>query len=200
MDDELIAALGEEPRLMPYLHLPVQSGSDRVLRAMNRRHTAESYLRTIEHVRAARPDIAISGDLIVGFPGEDEAAFEETMSLAREVRYASCFSFKYSRRPGTPGATMRGQVAEGAKAERLARLQALLEEQRQAFNARQVGRTLPVLFEAPGRHEGQLKGRSPYLQAVHCDAPAGLIGEVAAVRIEGRGPNSLSGALVTALA
>ncbi|WP_031550307.1 tRNA (N6-isopentenyl adenosine(37)-C2)-methylthiotransferase MiaB [Parvularcula oceani] len=193
MDDALIEAFAEEEKLMPYLHLPVQSGSTRILKAMNRQHTAEDYLRLIERIRAARPDIAISGDMIVGFPGEDEAAFEETMSLTREVDYAACYSFKYSRRPGTPGATMRGQVAEDAKAERLARLQALLDEQRHAFNARQVGRTLPILFEARGRHEGQLKGRSPYLQSVHAEAPEALIGQVVPVAIERAGPNSLTG-------
>ena len=195
VDDELIEAFGVEPKLMPYLHLPVQSGSDRVLKAMNRRHTAESYLRTIERFRAARPDIAISGDLIVGFPGEDEAAFEETMGLVREVGYAACYSFKYSRRPGTPGATMPRQVAEDAKSERLARLQALLDEQKRAFNAAQVGRVLPVLIEGPGRHQGQLRGKSPYLQSVHLDAPASLIGGVVPVRIEHAAANSLGGAL-----
>ena len=195
VDDELIEAFGEEPKLMPYLHLPVQSGSDRVLRAMNRRHTADVYLRIIERFRDARPDIAISGDLIVGFPGEDEAAFEETMSLVREVGYASCYSFKYSRRPGTPGATMPRQVAEVAKSERLARLQARLDADKRAFNAAQVGRVLPVLIEGPGRHEGQVRGKSPYLQSVHLDGPASLIGDIAAVRIESAGANSLSGSL-----
>ncbi|MBB4658009.1 tRNA (N6-isopentenyl adenosine(37)-C2)-methylthiotransferase MiaB [Parvularcula dongshanensis] len=195
MDDALIRAFAEEPKLMPYLHLPVQSGSTKILKAMNRRHTAEDYLRLIERIRAARPDIAISGDFIVGFPGEDEAAFEETMRLTREVGYAACFSFKYSRRPGTPGATMPKQVAEDAKAERLARLQALLDQQRLDFNRAQIGRTLPVLFEAEGRHEGQLKGRSPYLQAVHADAPATLIGQIAAVEIDAAAQMSLSGRL-----
>jgi tRNA-2-methylthio-N6-dimethylallyladenosine synthase len=194
MTEELINTFGEEEKLMPYLHLPVQSGSDRVLKAMNRRHTAESYLRTIERVRTARPGIAIAGDLIVGFPGEDEAAFEETMSLTREVGYASCFSFKYSRRPGTPGASMRGQVAEGVKAERLARLQALLDEQRRAFGAAQVGQVLPVLVEAKGHKPGQVRGRSPYLQGVHFEGGGALIGQIVPVRIEGVGTNSLSGA------
>ena len=181
---------------MPYLHLPVQSGSDRVLKAMNRKHTADDYLRTIERFRAARPDIAISGDLIVGFPGEDEAAFEETVSLVRAVNYASCYSFKYSRRPGTPGATMPKQVSEDAKSERLARLQALLDDQKRAFNVAQVGRVLPVLIEGPGRHEGQVRGKSPYLQSVHLDGPVSLVGEVAEVRIDGAAANSLSGALL----
>ena len=196
VDDELIEAFGEEPKLMPYLHLPVQSGSDRVLKAMNRKHTADDYLRTIERFRAARPDIAISGDMIVGFPGEDEAAFEETVSLVRAVNYASCYSFKYSRRPGTPGVTMPKQVSEDAKSERLARLQALLDDQKRAFNAAQVGRVLPVLIEGPGRHEGQVRGKSPYLQSVHLDGPVSLVGEVAEVRIDGAAANSLSGALL----
>ena len=195
MDDELIAAFGEEPKLMPYLHLPVQSGSDRILKAMNRGHTAEDYLRQIEAVRAARPDIAISGDMIVGFPGEDDAAFEETMALVREVNYASCFSFKYSRRPGTPGATMPKQVAEDVSAERLYRLQALLEDQKQAFNAGLIGRTLPVLFEKTGREPGQLSGRSPYLQAVFAEGPDSLIGRIVPVEITGTRTNSLSGRL-----
>src|SRR5205085_3486017 len=140
----------------PYLHLPVQAGSDRVLKAMNRAHTAQGYLRLIETIRAARPDIAISGDFIVGFPGERDADFEATLSLVREVGYASAFSFKYSRRPGTPAAAMQGQVDEAIKEERLARLQALLGEQQQAFNEAVVGRTAPVLFEKPGRRLGQV--------------------------------------------
>jgi tRNA-2-methylthio-N6-dimethylallyladenosine synthase len=198
MDDDLIAAHGEVTQVMPYLHLPVQSGSDRVLKAMNRAHTAESYLRTIEKVRAARPDIAISGDFIVGFPGEREIDFEATMSLVRAVGYAGAFSFKYSRRPGTPAAAMAGQVDEAAKAERLARLQALLEAQQRAFNEGQVGKTLDVLVEKPGRHAGQMLGRSPYLQAVHFAGSASLIGRLSAVRIEAAGANSLAGARLAA--
>jgi tRNA-2-methylthio-N6-dimethylallyladenosine synthase len=193
MDDGLIAAHGEVAALMPYLHLPVQSGSDRVLAAMNRGHTAETYLRLIGRVRAARPDIAISGDFIVGFPGEREADFAATLELVRDVGYASAFSFKYSRRPGTPGAAMAGQVSEAEKDDRLARLQAALAAQRAAFNAGLVGKTIPVLFEGPGRHPGQLAGRSPYLQAVHCEAPASLIGAIEAVRIGSAGANSLAG-------
>ncbi|HXV00226.1 MAG TPA: tRNA (N6-isopentenyl adenosine(37)-C2)-methylthiotransferase MiaB [Caulobacteraceae bacterium] len=193
MDDGLIAAHGEVAALMPYLHLPVQSGSDRVLAAMNRGHTAETYLRLIGRVRAARPDIAISGDFIVGFPGEREADFAATLELVRDVGYASAFSFKYSRRPGTPGAAMAGQVSEAEKDNRLARLQAALAAQRAAFNAGLVGKTIPVLFEGPGRHPGQLAGRSPYLQAVHCEAPASLIGAIEAVRIGSAGANSLAG-------
>ena len=193
MDDALIAAHAEVDALMPYLHLPVQAGSDRVLKAMNRAHTADSYLRLIEKVRAARPDIAISGDFIVGFPGEREADFEATLSLVREVGYASAFSFKYSRRPGTPAAAMPAQVADAVKDERLARLQALLNAQQSDFNAAQVGRQLPVLFEKPGRHAGQVVGRSPYLQAVHIEGPAGLIGRIEPVRIAGATKGSLAG-------
>jgi tRNA-2-methylthio-N6-dimethylallyladenosine synthase len=192
MSCELIAAHGEIEALAPYLHLPVQSGSDRILKAMNRGHDADAYLRLVERVRAARPDIALSGDLIVGFPGEREADFEATVALAREVGYASAFSFKYSRRPGTPGAAMTGQVAEPEKEARLARLQAVLAESRDAFNAALVGRTVPVLFEHPGRHPGQVGGRSPYLQAVHCQGPESLIGRIEDVVIRAAGANSLA--------
>ncbi|MGZ6017825.1 MAG: tRNA (N6-isopentenyl adenosine(37)-C2)-methylthiotransferase MiaB [Phenylobacterium sp.] len=198
MDEALIAAHGEVAELMPYLHLPVQSGSDRILKAMNRAHTAESYLRLIEKIRARRPDIAISGDFIVGFPGERESDFEATLALVREVNHATAFSFKYSRRPGTPAAAMPGQVAEEVKDERLARLNALLDEQARAFNASQVGKVLPVLFERPGRHPGQLIGRSPYLQAVHATAPDRLIGQIVPVRIESAARMSLGGALMEA--
>jgi tRNA-2-methylthio-N6-dimethylallyladenosine synthase len=159
---------------------------------MNRGHDAESYLRLIERVRAARPDIAISGDFIVGFPGEREADFEATLDLICQVGYASAFSFKYSRRPGTPGAAMPGQIDETVKEARLARLQALLETQRAAFNAALVGSALPVLFEGPGRHAGQIVGRSPYLQAVHCEGPASLVGQIEPVVIRAAGANSLA--------
>ena len=199
MDEALIAAHGDLPELMPYLHLPVQSGSDRILKAMNRAHTAQSYVRLIERVRAARPDIAISGDFIVGFPGERDSDFEATLSLIREVGYATAFSFKYSRRPGTPAAAMPGQVAEAVKDERLARLNALLDEQARAFNAAQVGKTLPVLFERKGRHPGQLIGRSPYLQAVHALAPDRMIGQIVPVRIEEAARMSLGGVLTDQL-
>ncbi|WP_397419107.1 tRNA (N6-isopentenyl adenosine(37)-C2)-methylthiotransferase MiaB [Phenylobacterium sp.] len=195
MDDALIAAHGEVEALMPYLHLPVQAGSDKVLKAMNRAHTAESYVRLIERIRAARPDIAISGDFIVGFPGERDSDFEATLSLVRDVGYASAFSFKYSRRPGTPAAAMMGQVAPAVADARLQALQTLLVEQQKAFNAAQVGRVLPVLFEKPGRHPGQLIGRSPYLQSVHLEAPAALMGQIAPVRIASAGQNSLAGEL-----
>ncbi|WP_297693853.1 tRNA (N6-isopentenyl adenosine(37)-C2)-methylthiotransferase MiaB [Phenylobacterium sp.] len=199
MDQALIAAHAEVPELMPYLHLPVQAGSDRVLKAMNRAHTAGGYLRLIETIRAHRPDIAISGDFIVGFPGEREADFEATLELVREVGYAQAFSFKYSRRPGTPAAALPGQVPEAVKEARLHRLQALLEEQQGAFNAAQAGRTLPVLFEKAGRRPGQLVGRSPYLQAVHAEAPDRLIGQIIAVRVESAAAHSLAGRLEAGL-
>ena len=195
MDDGLIDAHAEVEALMPYLHLPVQAGSDKVLKAMNRGHTAEHYLRLVERIRAARPDIALSGDFIVGFPGETDADFEKTLEVVREANYASAFSFKYSRRPGTPASAMPGQVSEDVKDERLHRLQALLEEQRQGFNRAMAGRTVPVLFERPGRHAGQILGRSPYLQAVHIEGPERLLGQIVPVRIASAGSNSLTGAL-----
>ncbi len=197
MDDGLIAALGEEKKLMPYLHLPVQAGSDKILKAMNRGHTAADYCNLIARIRAARPDIAISGDFIVGFPGETDKDFEATLALVEEIGYASAFSFKYSRRPGTPGAAMPKQVAEAEKDARLARLQALLERQRRAFNEAQIGEKLPILFEKPGRHPGQLIGRSPYLQSVHVSAPKSMLGLIAPARIDGVTPNALAGVLMT---
>ena len=195
MGDDLIGAHGELPELMPYLHLPVQAGGDRILKAMNRDHTAESYVKLIEKIRAARPDIAMSGDFIVGFPGERDGDFEKTLDLVREVGFASAFSFKYSRRPGTPASAMPGQVEEEVKAERLERLNQLLDDQQRAFNAAQVGKVLPVLFEKPGRHPGQIVGRSPYLQAVHCEGGEQLIGKIVPVRIESAAKMSLGGVL-----
>ncbi|MEO0625034.1 MAG: tRNA (N6-isopentenyl adenosine(37)-C2)-methylthiotransferase MiaB [Pseudomonadota bacterium] len=192
MDDDLIAAHADVPELMPYLHLPVQSGSDRVLKAMNRKHSAQSYIDLIGRIRSARPDIALSGDFIVGFPGETDAEFTATMALVREVGYAQAYSFKYSPRPGTPAADA-AQVPEAEKSERLAQLQALLAEQQAAFNRAQIGQTLPVLVEKPGRHSGQMVGRSPYLQAVHLDADPGSKGQIIDVEIAAAGPNSLSG-------
>jgi len=193
MDDALIAAHAEVEALAPYLHLPVQSGSDRVLKAMNRAHTVDSYARLAERIRAARPDIALSSDFIVGFPGETDADFEATLGLVRHVGFAGAFTFKYSRRPGTPAAALPGQVDEAVKTGRLARLQALIEAQQRAFNANQVGRELMVLFERPGRHPGQIIGRSPYLQSVHCEGDESLIGQMAPVRIIGAAHNSLTG-------
>jgi tRNA-2-methylthio-N6-dimethylallyladenosine synthase len=193
MDEELIAAHREVPALMPYLHLPIQSGSDRVLAAMNRKHSAAHYLDIIKAVRQARPEIALSSDFIVGFPGESEADFEATLALIRAVGYAGAFSFKYSRRPGTPGAERADQIDESLKEERLARLQALLDEQRRAFNAETVGRTVDVLIEKRGRHSGQIAGRSPYQQAVHLDGPEELICQIVPVEIIAAAPNSLLG-------
>ncbi|WP_019171868.1 tRNA (N6-isopentenyl adenosine(37)-C2)-methylthiotransferase MiaB [Pseudaminobacter salicylatoxidans] len=191
MDDELIAAHRDLPSLMPYLHLPVQAGSDRILKAMNRKHTAADYLRLIERIRAARPDIAMSGDFIVGFPGETDADFEDTMELVRAVDYAQAFSFKYSPRPGTPGAEMDGHVAEAVKDERLQRLQALLNEQQNAFLASLVGTTIETLIEKPGRQAGQIVGRSPWLQPVILDEKAGRIGDIVSARITNTGHASL---------
>ena len=168
---------------MPYLHLPVQSGSDRILKAMNRRHKAADYLALIDRIRAAQPDIALSGDFIVGFPGETDADFEATLDLVRSVRYAQAFSFKYSPRPGTPGAEMKGQVPEQVKDERLQRLQALLNEHQQEFTQSRVGMRFDVLIEKPGRRPGQLVGRSPWLQPVIVDETAGEIGDIIPVRI-----------------
>lgn len=197
MDEALIAAHGTQYALMPYLHLPVQSGSDKILKAMNRDHTAADYLALIERIRAARPDIALSGDFIVGFPSETEADFEATLDLVRAVRYASAFTFKYSRRPGTPASGMGAQIDEAVKNERLARLNALLEDQQKAFNAAMVGRTVDVLIEREGRHAGQILGRSPYLQAVHAEGPKSLIGQIVPIRIEAAARMSLSGVLAT---
>ncbi len=191
MDDALIAAHRDLPKLMPYLHLPVQSGSDRILRAMNRRHSAGEYLRLVERVRDARPDIALSGDFIVGFPGETEADFEETMALIETVGYAQAYSFKYSPRPGTPVAEIDDRIDEAVKSDRLLRLQALLNDQQKAFNNSCRDRIMDVLFERAGRNPGQLVGRSPWLQAVQVDAPERLIGEVAVVRVREIGANSL---------
>jgi tRNA-2-methylthio-N6-dimethylallyladenosine synthase len=193
MDDELIAAHRDLDALMPYLHLPVQSGSDRVLAAMNRRHTRSDYLRLVERVRAVRPDIALSGDFIVGFPEETEQDFADTLSIVEEVGYASAFSFKYSPRSGTPAAGASGQIAEAEKARRLARLQAVINACQTAFNQSTVGRTADVLFERRGRHDGQIVGRSPWLLPVQVDASASLIGTIGRVTINAVGGNSLFG-------
>jgi tRNA-2-methylthio-N6-dimethylallyladenosine synthase len=192
MDHELIAAHRDVAMLMPFLHLPVQSGADRVLAAMNRGHTADDYLRLVARLRAARPDIALSSDFIVGLPGETDTDFAATLALAREVGFAQAFSFKYSPRPGTPAATAPGQVPDAEKDRRLAELQALLRAQQVQFNARCVGLSLPVLFTGPGRHPGQVAGRSPFLQPVHVLGPADLIGREMPVKIAAALPNSLS--------
>lgn len=193
MNDDLIAAHRDLPKVMPYLHLPVQSGSDRILRAMNRRHRADDYLRIVDRLRAARPDIALSSDFIVGFPGETDEDFRATVRLVEQVGVASAYSFKYSKRPGTPGAELDDQVSEPLKKARLAELQALLEKQAADFNAKCVGRTVDVLFEKPGRHPGQITGRSPYLQSVQVDGDIDLIGSALPVRIVAPGPHSLFG-------
>ncbi len=198
MTEDLIAAHAENPKLMPYLHLPVQSGSDRILKAMNRGHTAEHYLRLVERVRAARPDMALSGDFIVGFPGETDADFRATLAIVKEARYASAYSFKYSPRPGTPAAEHDRQISESEKLARLHELQALIAAQQTEFNASLVGRTVPVLLEKPGRKPGQLIGRSPYLQPVHLEAENSLIGSIVDTHITGVGTNSLSGQYATA--
>ena len=191
MDDSLIAAHATLPALMPYLHLPVQSGSDRILKVMNRRHTASDYIALITRIRAARPDLALSGDFIVGFPGETDQDFEDTLEVVKAVGYAQAFSFKYSTRPGTPGAELKDQVPEAVKAERLERLQALLLSQQQAFNQACIGRDIDLLLEKPGRMPGQLIGRSPWLQSVNVDAKGVEIGDIIRVRITAAGPNSL---------
>lgn len=195
MEADLVVLHRDDPAFMPYLHLPVQSGSDAVLSAMNRKHTADDYRRIIETVRTARPDIALSSDFIVGFPGESDADFEETMRLVRDIGFASAFSFKYSPRPGTPAATREGQVPEAVKTERLHALQALLTAQQKAFNEATVGRTVDVLFEKAGRHPGQIAGKSPYLQAVQVDGAESLIGTIQPVRITGLATFSLFGTL-----
>lgn len=194
MTDDLIRAHGEIPALMPYLHLPVQAGSDRVLAAMNRRHTADDYRRIIERLRRARPDLALSSDFIVGFPGETDAEFAATLQLVEEIGFAQAYSFKYSPRPGTPAAAL-SQLPEVVKRERLAALQDVLDRQQRAFNAAFLGRTVPVLFDRPGRHPGQLLGRTPYMQVVHTDVEPSGLGAILPVEIEGIGANSLAGRL-----
>jgi len=195
MDAGLIAAHGELAALMPQLHLPIQSGSDRVLAAMNRHHSRADYLDVVARLRAARPDIALTSDFIVGFPGETEEDFDDSLRLVEDVGFAGAFSFKYSPRPGTPAAKRDDQVDDAVKTDRLARLQSAIERQRMAFNHACAGRYFDVLFEKPGRRAGQLVGRSPYLQPVNVMAPSSLIGEIASVRITGIGANSLFGAL-----
>jgi tRNA-2-methylthio-N6-dimethylallyladenosine synthase len=197
MEASLIAAHRDLPALMPLLHLPVQSGSDRVLAAMNRKHTRSDYLDVIARMRAVRPDMAFSTDFIVGFPGEREEDFHDTLSLVDEVGFVSAYSFSYSPRPGTPAAEMAEQVAEDVKSERLQRLQRAIEHQQAAFNARCLGGTFEVLFEKPGRHPGQVVGRSPYLQPVPVMASSSLIGEIRAVTMIEIRTNSLVGTLAS---
>ncbi len=193
MDDDLIAAHREVAILMPFLHLPVQSGSDRMLEAMNRRHTVADYRRIVDRLRTARSDLALSSDFIVGFPGETDEDFAATITLIRDIGFAQAYSFKYSPRPGTPAALSEDQVADEVKSERLQILHELLQQGQRDFNLSCQNRTLPVLFERPGRHPGQLVGRSPFMQGVHAQAPARCEGAVLPVRITGVGPNSLAG-------
>ncbi len=193
MTEGLIAAHGDVEKLMPFLHLPVQSGSDRILKAMNRSHSRDSYMRILDRVRAVRPDIAFSGDFIVGFPGESDADFEDTLSLVREVGHAQAYSFKYSPRPGTPAADMADQIPMAVMDERLQRLQAQIVTDQTDFNDRTVGRTTDVLLERPGKFDGQLIGKSPWLQSVHVLAPNLSIGDIVTVQITDSGPLSLKG-------
>ena len=193
MDDDLIRVHGSVAKLMPYLHLPVQAGSYRTLKAINRKHTGDDYRRVIDKLRAARPDIALASDFIVGFPGETDADFEETLRLVRDVNYAQAYSFKYSPRPGTPAATSEEQVPEDVKIARLAVLQDLLAEQQSAFNAQFIGRTMPVLFDRPGRRAGQLAGRSPWLHAVHAEGPDSWRNNIVDIAIAAAGPRGLTG-------
>lgn len=195
VDAELIAAHRDVPELMPFLHLPVQSGSDKVLKAMNRRHNAGDYREIVGRLRAAQPDIALSSDFIVGFPGETDGDFRETMALVRDVGFVQAYSFKYSPRPGTPAADMEDQVPEALKSERLQELQGELNRQQIVFNESCVGRTMPVLFDRPGARDGQLVGRSPYMQAVHASLPTNLMGDIVTVMIDTAKPNSLSAAV-----
>lgn len=196
MDAALIEAHRDIPALMPFMHLPAQSGSDRILKAMNRKHSARDYLKIIERLRSARPDLAISSDFIVGFPGESEQDFTDTMDLIREVGFANSFSFKYSRRPGTPATGLSGKIEESIMSARLAELQTLLDEQRKAFNRSAMGKTIDVLFEKPGRYAGQLGGKTPYLQAIHVEGSTDLIGDVHRVEVVEALPNSLRGRIV----
>ena len=197
MSNALIAAHGAIPQLMPYLHLPVQSGSDTILAAMNRKHGRDRYFDIIDRLRAARPDIAFTSDFIVGFPGETEADHAQTMEMVSRVDFALAYSFKYSRRPGTPGATLPGQLKEDVKDARLLELQALLFQQQTAFNRSKIGQTVPVLFDRPGRNPGQVMGRSPWLQSVYVSAPERIIGQILPVRVTGATQNSLTGDIVT---
>jgi tRNA-2-methylthio-N6-dimethylallyladenosine synthase len=197
MNDQLYEIHGSCDKLMPYLHLPVQSGSDRILAAMNRGYTAADYHAAVARLRRVRPDIALSGDFIVGFPGETEADFQATLDLVRAVTYAQAYSFKYSARPGTPSALLDDQVPAEVGSERLQRLQDLLDQQQRDFNQHMVGRTLPLLLDRPGRRPGQLVGRSPYMQAVHLDGDTALLGNIVEVKITAAHANSLAGELTT---
>ncbi len=198
MTDDLIEIHATEPKLMPYLHLPFQAGSDRILAAMNRKHTVAEYRALVTRIRAANPEIALSTDVIVGFPGETDAEFEATLDLVREIRFAAAYSFKYSPRPGTPASSLGDQLSEHVKTERLLRLQKLLDELSTSFNASCIGKVFPVLFDRPGRRVGQLIGRSPYLQSVFAEADASMLGRIVPVEISAALPHSLAGRLVLA--
>lgn len=198
MDDTLIAAHADVPQLMPFLHLPVQSGSDRMLAAMNRKHGSAEYIELIARIRAARPDIALSSDFIVGFPGESDQDAEDTLALIKTIGFAQAFSFKYSPRPGTPASNLEDQVPEEVKSERLQQLQALLDDQQAAFNAKSHGATVPVLFERRGRQPGEFVGRTPYLQLVHVAAEADLVGRTANVAVTDARRLSLTGVIAAA--
>ena len=198
MDDDLIKAHGEVEKLMPFLHLPVQSGSDRILKLMNRKHTADEYRRIIDKLRDARPDLALSSDFIVGFPGESEDDHKATLKLVEDIGYTSCYSFTYSPRPGTPGANMGGLVHKDIKSRRLQELQALLNEQQVEFNKTTIGMTLPILLDRKGNREGQMHGRSPFMQSTHVQADERLYGQIVDVKIENAFANSVSGTIVTA--
>ena len=198
MAEDLIAAHRDMPKLMPYLHLPFQSGADRILAAMNRKHTADDYRRIVDRIRTARPDIALSTDIIVGFPGESDAEFRETLRLVQEIGFAQAYSFKYSMRPGTPAAMMDGQIPEDVKTARLDQLKTLLESQQRTYNDGFIGQVLPVLFERTGRRDGHLVGRTPYLQLVHAEAEAAALGRVVSVTIASASQNSLTGTVYAA--
>ncbi len=196
VDEELFEAHATEPKLMPFLHLPIQSGSSKILESMNRKHTREFYLEKIEKFKAARPDMIFSSDFIVGYPGETEQDFLDTMDMVRTVKYGQCYSFKYSPRPGTPGALLENQVPEDVKTERLARLQELIMKEQKDLNESSIGKIMPVLFQGEGKYDGQIMGRSPYMQSVYVTAPKDMIGTIADVEITEAGQNGLGGKLV----
>jgi len=197
MQDDLIYAHRDIKKLMPYLHLPLQSGSNHILELMNRKHTVEKYIEVLDKVKAARPDIALSSDFIVGFPGETDADHQATLDVIKQIDYSACYSFKYSPRPGTPGATMSNMVAEHVKKSRLEELQKLLFEKQLKFNQSFIGKTLPILFDRKGQNKGQLLGRTPYMQSIYVDAPMRLFGEILNVKIDKANQNSLSGNVIT---
>jgi tRNA-2-methylthio-N6-dimethylallyladenosine synthase len=197
MDDDLIAAHGEIDQLMPFLHLPVQSGSDRILSSMNRHHKIDDYRRVVDKLMTARADLKLSSDFIVGFPGESDEDLQATLDLAREFQFIQAYSFKYSPRPGTPGASLPVQIPEDVKSERLAALQELLGQNQTSFNQASLDKVMPVLFDRQGRNDGQLVGRSPFMQPVHVQAPKSLFGQIAEVKVTSVHANSLGGEIVS---